>query len=191
MTNPLFDLTGRTALVTGASQGTGLALAKGLAEAGAKVVLNSRNSEKLNSAAASIGPLARALVFDVTDHQAARAAVDQFENECGPIDILVNNAGIQRRAPLEEFPAEEFERLLRTNISSVFNVGQAVARHMIGRGEGSSISPAFRQRLREEGSRPIPQPRARSAILPRAWPPTGQGTAFNAMRLLLDISKPL
>lgn len=137
----LFDLTGRRALVTGSSQGIGLALAKGLASAGAEVVLNGRDSAKLAEAAAQM-PGARSLAFDVTRHDEVRAAVDRFEAEIGPIDILINNAGIQHRAPLEDFPAEAFERLLQTNIGSVFHVGQAVARHMIGRGRGKIINIA-------------------------------------------------
>ncbi|MDX7953028.1 SDR family oxidoreductase [Lichenihabitans sp. Uapishka_5] len=137
----LFDLHGRRALVTGSSQGIGLALAQGLAARGAAVVLNGRNPAKLEAAAATV-PEARTLPFDVTDHAATRAAVDGFEAEVGPIDILVNNAGMQHRTPLEDFPAEAFEQLLRTNVSSVFNVGQAVARHMIGRGAGKIINIA-------------------------------------------------
>lgn len=137
----LFDLTGRRALVTGSSQGIGLALARGLAAAGAEVVLNGRDAARVEAAAGDI-PGARALVFDVTDHAAARAAVDGFEADIGPIDILVNNAGIQHRAPLEEFPPEAFERLLQTNIASVFHVGQAVARHMIARKRGRIINIA-------------------------------------------------
>ena len=141
----LFDLTGRRALVTGSSQGIGLALAQGLAEAGAMVVLNGRDGGKLAAAAASLGALgikADQLAFDATDHAAVKAAVDHFEATTGPIDILINNAGMQHRAPLEDFPPEAFEKLLSTNISTVFNVGQAVARHMIGRGRGKIINIA-------------------------------------------------
>jgi gluconate 5-dehydrogenase len=141
MSHPIFDLTGRRALVTGASQGIGLALAQGLAEAGAQVVINGRDRARAEAAAAGI-PGAEVLVFDVTDHDAARAAVDGFEAEGKPIDILVNNAGIQHRAPLQDFPAEAFERLLQTNVASVFHVGQAVARHMIVRGRGRIINIA-------------------------------------------------
>jgi gluconate 5-dehydrogenase len=137
----IFDLSGRRALVTGSSQGIGLALARGLAEAGAEVVLNGRDTAKLAAAAATI-PGARSLPFDATDHAAVRAAVDGFEADIGPIDILVNNAGMQHRTPLEDFPPEAFERLLHTNISSVFNVGQAAARHMIARGRGKIINIA-------------------------------------------------
>ena len=137
----IFDLTVRCALVTGSSQGIGLALARGLAEAGASVVLNGRDRAKLEAAAAEV-PGSRTLAFDVTDHAAVRAAVDGFEADHGPIDVLVNNAGVQHRAPLEDFPADAFERLMRTNVSSVFNVGQACARHMIGRGTGRIVNVA-------------------------------------------------
>jgi len=137
----IFDLTGRRALVTGSSQGIGLALAKGLAEAGATVVLNGRDLKKLEAAAKEI-PGAQVLAFDVTDHAAARAAVDGFEAEFSAVDILVNNAGMQFRAPLEDFPADAFNLLLQTNVMSVFNVGQAVARHMIKRGAGKIINIA-------------------------------------------------
>jgi gluconate 5-dehydrogenase len=87
-------------------------------------------------------PGALTLAFDATDHAAVRSSIDSFEADIGPIDILVNNAGTQHRAPLEDFPEEAFERLLQTNIASVFHVGQAVARHMIGRGRGKIINIA-------------------------------------------------
>ncbi len=141
----MFSLAGKCALVTGSSQGIGFALAKGLAGAGAEIVLNGRDAGKLESAAAALrdeGATVHLLAFDVTDHEAARQAVDGFEAEIGAIDILINNAGMQHRTPLEDFPAEAFERLLQTNIASVFHVGQAVARHMIGRGRGKIINIA-------------------------------------------------
>lgn len=141
MPYPLFDLTGRRALVTGSSQGIGFALAQGLAQAGARVVLNGRDAGKLAAAAARI-PGAETLAFDATDHDGVRAAVDGFESRVGAIDILVNNAGMQHRSPLEDFPADAFERLLQTNIASVFHVGQAVARHMIARRAGKIINIA-------------------------------------------------
>ncbi|MES2666252.1 MAG: SDR family oxidoreductase [Pseudomonadota bacterium] len=137
----LFDLAGRRALITGSSQGIGHALAVGLAAAGAEVVLNGRDAARLATAAADI-PGARVLAFDATDHHAVRAAVDGFEADVGAIDILVNNAGMQHRGPLEDFPPEAFEKLLQTNIASVFHVGQAVARHMIGRKRGRIINIA-------------------------------------------------
>jgi gluconate 5-dehydrogenase len=137
----LFDLTGRRALITGSSQGIGFALARGLQAAGAAVVLNGRDATKLAIAAAAL-PGAATLAFDATDHAGVRAAVDGFEASIGQIDILVNNAGMQHRGPLEDFPADAFERLLQTNVASVFHVGQAVARHMIRRGRGKIINIA-------------------------------------------------
>ena len=142
MSLKLFDLNGRRALVTGSSQGIGLALAKGLSDAGAQIVLNGRDPAKLAEAASQFAKSVQILNFDVTDHGAARSAIDGFEAEHGAIDILVNNAGMQHRGPLEEFPEDAFERLLKTNISSVFNVGQAAARHMIKRGRGKIINIA-------------------------------------------------
>jgi len=141
----LFDLSGRTALVTGSSQGIGHALARGLAKAGAAVILNGRDTERLAAVAQDLrssGAQVYELAFDVTDPAAVRTTIDRFEAETGAIEVLVNNAGMQHRAPLEDFPAEAFERLLQTNIASVFHVGQAVARHMIGRGAGKIINIA-------------------------------------------------
>ncbi len=143
MSLSMFDLTGRHALITGSSQGIGFALAKGLAGAGASIVLNGRNEDKLASAVEELraeGGTVAYSAFDVTDHAAAAVAVDKIENEIGPLDILVNNAGMQQRAPLEDFPAADFERLMLTNLNSVFNVGQAVAKHMIPRGKGKMIN---------------------------------------------------
>lgn len=145
MVQGLFDLTGRRALITGSSQGIGLALARGLAGAGASLVLNGRDGARLDAAAKALraeGARVETLPFDVTDHAAARKAVDGFENAQGPIDILINNAGMQHRAPLQDFPADAFQQLLQTNIASVFNVAQACARHMIARGAGKIINIA-------------------------------------------------
>lgn len=141
----LFDLSGRRALVTGSSMGIGFALARGLAQAGASIVLNARNAERLAEAAETLraeGATVEELVFDATDAEGVRAAIDGFEAEKGAIDILVNNAGMQHRTPLEDFPVEAFDRLMRTNVNSAFYVGQAVARHMITRGEGRIINIA-------------------------------------------------
>ena len=141
----LFDLTGRTAFVTGSSMGIGFALARGLAHAGARLVLNARNNDRLEEAAGRLregGAHVTPLCFDVTDASAVQSAVDGYEADNGPIDILVNNAGIQHRGPLEDFPVEAFDRLMRTNVNSAFYVGQAVARHMIPRGAGKIINIA-------------------------------------------------
>jgi gluconate 5-dehydrogenase len=105
------------------------------------VVLNGRDPQKLAQAQSRMAG-AEVLAFDVTDHDAVRVAIDGYEAAGKPIDILVNNAGIQHRAPLEDFPPDAFERLLQTNIASVFHVGQAVARHMIARRRGKIINIA-------------------------------------------------
>ena len=143
--NPLFDLTGKTALITGSSQGIGFALARGLAAAGAAIEVNGRDAAKLAEAAQRLqaeGATVDQLPFDACDHEAVKAAVDGFEASVGPIDILFNNAGMQHRAPLEDFPDEAFDRILATNVKTVFNVGQAVARHMIKRGAGKIVNIA-------------------------------------------------
>ena len=145
MTHPLFDLTGQTALITGSGQGIGLSLATGLASAGAQIILNGRSADRLANAADTLraaGHDPHLLPFDVTDHTAARAAIDGYEATQGPIHILVNNAGIQRRAPLEDFDPADFEALMQTNIAGVFHPAQAAARHMIKRGQGRIINIA-------------------------------------------------
>jgi gluconate 5-dehydrogenase len=145
MSFPLFDLSGKTALITGSSQGIGLALARGLAEHGASVILNGRDETKLAAAKqqlAADGFTAHAVAFDATDHASVANGIDKIEAEIGPIDILINNAGMQHRSPLEDFPVDKWQQLLTTNISSVFFVGQAVARHMIARGNGKIINIA-------------------------------------------------
>ncbi|HEY5632754.1 MAG TPA: glucose 1-dehydrogenase [Burkholderiaceae bacterium] len=138
-----FRLDGRTALVTGSSAGIGLALARGLAQAGAAVVLNGRDPARLSAAAAALraeGLAVHERAFDVTDRDAVVAAVDRIEREIGPIDILVNNAGMQRRGPFHEYDPADWATLMRTNVDSVFFVGQAVARHMVARGRGRIIN---------------------------------------------------
>ena len=145
MTLEMFDLTGKRALITGSSQGIGFALARGLAGAGAEIILNGRDQSKLDTAAEILqgdGAKVYSLTFDVTDHEAVRAAVDGFETKVGSIDILINNAGMQYRTELHNFPADAFERLLQANVASDFHVGQAVARHMIDRKQGKIINIA-------------------------------------------------
>jgi gluconate 5-dehydrogenase len=139
MPNVLFDLTGRRALVTGSSQGLGLAIARGLAEAGAVVVLNGRDTAKLAAAAESLraaGLKCETRAFDVTDEAAVNAACAAL----GPLDILVNNAGIHRRSPLVEMSLENWEAVLRANLTSAFLVTRAVAPGMIARGRGKIVN---------------------------------------------------
>ncbi|NWA02542.1 glucose 1-dehydrogenase [Pseudomonas gingeri] len=138
-----FRLNGRLALITGSSSGIGLAIARGLAQAGARVVLNGRNRQTLEDSArilAEEGLEVHMQAFDVTDGEAVREAVAQIESRLGPIEVLVNNAGMQRRGPLEEFTESHWHELMRTNLDSAFLVGQAVARHMITRQRGRIIN---------------------------------------------------
>ena len=144
-TRELFRLESRLALITGSSKGIGYALAEGLADHGAEIVLNGRGAERLAAAASALeerGARVAQSSFDVTDHAAAADAVAAIEADIGPIDILINNAGMQHRTPLEDFPDDVFETMLHTNIASVFHVGQAVARAMIPRGRGKIINIA-------------------------------------------------
>lgn len=139
----IFDLTGKTALITGSSQGIGWSLATALAGAGARVVLNGRSGDKLAAAAQDLREAGAEVIvsaFDVTDPQAVTAAVDGLEREGHVLDILVNNAGIQRRRMLEDFPDDDWRELMRTNLDGVFFVSRAVARHMIGRGRGKIVN---------------------------------------------------
>jgi gluconate 5-dehydrogenase len=138
-----FDLSGRTALITGSSAGIGFALARGLAGAGARLVLNGRDAMRLAAAARQLrgeGAVVHEAAFDAGDAGAVAAAVARIEAEVGPIDILVNNAGMQKRAPLQDFAQADWHTLMRTNLDSVFIVGQAVARRMIPRGQGKIIN---------------------------------------------------
>jgi gluconate 5-dehydrogenase len=140
---PLFDLTGRTALVTGSTQGIGLALARGLAEAGASIVLNGRDKARLARAAAGLsatGAKVGTAAFDVTDGAAALAAIEKVEAEFAPIDILVNNAGIHRRAPLLDMTEAQWREVLDANLTSAFLVARAVAPRMVARRAGKVIN---------------------------------------------------
>ena len=133
--NDLFDLTGRTALVTGSTRGLGLALARGLAGAGARVGINGRTRAACEAAAAGIDG-AFAVPFDVTDEVAIKAEVAA----AGAIDILVSNAGIQLRGALEEFSLEQWRRVLDANLTSAFLVARTVVPQMIERGRGKIVN---------------------------------------------------
>ena len=143
ITADTFRLDGRLALVTGSSAGIGLGVARGLAQAGAAVVLNGRDAARLAATAQQLrseGLQVHERSFDVCDPASVEAAVAEIESAIGPIEILVNNAGTQHRAPFHEFPAAEWDRLMRTNLDSVFHVGQAVARRMVPRQRGRIIN---------------------------------------------------
>lgn len=139
----LFNLAGKKALVTGSSQGIGLALAKGLASANAEIILNGRDPSRLAAAAEVLresGAVVHQLIFDVTDADCVGVEIDRFEQQVGSIDILVNNAGMQYRSTLEEFPNQAFDSLMSLNVNAIFYVGKAVAKHMIRRGAGKIVN---------------------------------------------------
>ncbi|MGX5736596.1 SDR family oxidoreductase [Bosea thiooxidans] len=143
MSLSLFSLEGKVALITGSGQGIGLALAQGLSEAGAHVVLNGRDKAKLERAQQALqagGRKASVACFDVTDQQAVEAGVAAIEADIGPIDILINNAGMQKRAPITEFPVEGWHEVMNTNLHSVFYVTQAVTKRMVPRGRGKIVN---------------------------------------------------
>ena len=142
MRENMFDLTGKLALVTGSSQGIGNALAKGLGEYGAKVVINGRDKAKAEAACNKLkdgGIDAFVCAFDVTVADEVNQGIDEIERAFGPIDILINNAGMQFRTPLEDFPDDKWDLMLKTNITSAYLTGKAVARHMIKRANGGKI----------------------------------------------------
>ncbi len=153
MTHPLFDVTGRIALVTGSSRGIGFALARGLAEAGCVVVLNGRDEARLEAARAELETVGdvRVAAFDVTDSAAVRAGVTDVEARVGAMDILVNNTGVQHRSPITEFEDDDWHRLLETNLTSAFLVGREVARAMVPRGCGKIVNVCS---LQSEVARP-------------------------------------
>ncbi|UYG18082.1 SDR family NAD(P)-dependent oxidoreductase [Brachybacterium huguangmaarense] len=140
----LFDLTGRTALVTGSSRGIGRALVTGLAEAGATVVVHGRDASRAEAVARELGErtgrTAHAATFDVADATAVDAGFTEIEERLGgTVDILVNNAGIQRRAPIADFSDADWQDLLTTNLTGPFHCARRAARGMIARGSGKII----------------------------------------------------
>ncbi|MFT4793537.1 MAG: gluconate 5-dehydrogenase [Paracoccaceae bacterium] len=144
MTSPLFDLSGKTALITGSGSGIGFALARGLARHGASVIVNGRDAAKAEAAAAEItaeGLSARAAAFDVTDPIAVGDAVAALDDET-PIDILINNAGVQIRGPLEDFADDDWNKLMQVHLTAPFLMSKAVAKRMIPRKAGKIINIA-------------------------------------------------
>mgnify|MGYP001355734140 CR=1 FL=1 len=138
-----FSLDERVALVTGASRGLGFAIARALAEAGATVVLNGREIRTLEEKADDIraeGWEAEAVAFDVTDHAAVAVAIQDIKKRHGGLDILIANAGIQHRRPLTEFATEDFQRVIDTNLTGVFNACHAAIPHMRRRGGGFIVN---------------------------------------------------
>jgi gluconate 5-dehydrogenase len=143
MSAKLFDLTGKNALVTGGTHGIGMALATGLAEAGANIIVNDIFPEKLESAReeyAKNGIKIHTYVLNVTDEDAVDSTIPVIEDEVGPIDILVNNAGIIKRIPILEMSADEFRQVLDVNLTGQFIMAKAVAKGMVARKRGKIIN---------------------------------------------------
>jgi len=139
----LFDLSGRIALVTGSGGGLGLVMARGLASYGAKVILHGRNREKVKTAAAELaeeGFVVGSCTFDVANSSAVEEGVKAISKQHGPIDILVNNAGIQQRGPLEEFPEDDWDNIISTNLKAPWLLAKAVAGDMIKMKRGKIIN---------------------------------------------------
>lgn len=150
----LFSLRGRRALVTGSGQGIGLTLARGLAAAGAELILNDREPARLEAAVAALradGATVTGRVFDVAKAAEVDAALGGIEAEVGAVDILINNAGIHRRAPLEAMPLDNWQAVLDVNLTSAFLVSRAVVGGMLRRGSGKIINICS---LNSEISRP-------------------------------------
>ena len=143
MTLSLFDLSGRTALVTGSSRGLGRAIAEGMAKAGARLIVNGTDPARVETAVAefrSAGYVAEGVAFDVTDEAAVVRAFKGLDAKGIAIDVLVNNAGIQMRKPLIEFTSAEWRKVIETNLTSAFIIGREAAKRMIPRRRGKIIN---------------------------------------------------
>ena len=143
MSTKLFDLSGRTALVTGSSRGLGRAIAQGLADAGASVILNGVDAARLAAAADEMGAAGckvSTACFDVTDEAAITAAFERFDAEGIAVDILVNNAGMQFRKPMVELATADWRRVIETNLTSAFVIGREAGRRMVERRRGKIIN---------------------------------------------------
>jgi gluconate 5-dehydrogenase len=139
----LFDLTNKRALVTGGTHGLGMAIATGLASAGAEIIINDISEDKLKNAAkeyAGKGIKVHTYLFDVTDDDQVKEYIDKIEQEVGPIDILVNNAGIIKRIPMEDMETKDFEEVIKVDLIGPFIVSKYVGRKMIKRREGKIIN---------------------------------------------------
>ncbi len=158
----LFDLSGKTVLVTGSTRGLGRVIAGGLADAGAHVVVNGRDGETVKSAVEEMraaGESASAGAFDILDPDSVADGIARIESDRGTIDVLVNNAGIQKRSPLHEFSLDDWNTVLATNLTGPFIVTRAVARGMIARNSGKIINMCS---LMSELGRPTIAPYAAS-----------------------------
>jgi len=139
----LFDLSNKRALITGGTQGIGMAIARGLGEAGATVIVNARNHDKMQDAILELsasGIEAKGSLFDITEVDQVKRAVEVIENSIGPIDILVNNAGIIKRAPAEALEEDDWNTVIQTDLTAPFIVSKYVGRNMIARRSGKIIN---------------------------------------------------
>ena len=200
MSKQLFDLTGRTALITGSSRGLGYAIASGLAAVGARVVLNGTNAERLQDAAtklAATGATVHHELFDIADEAAIEAAFQRLDDAGIAIDILVNNAGIQLRKPMVELTATEWRRVLDVNLTSAFITGREAAKRMIPRGYGKIINiGSLTSELARATVAPYTAAKGGIKLLTRSmtaeW--AGKGIQANAIGpgyMLTDMNKPL
>ena len=143
MSLSLFDLTGKRALVTGATHGLGMSMATGLAKAGATIIVNDLVQEKLDTAIAEYaanGIKAHGYLFDVTDEPSVKKYVEIIEKEVGPIDILVNNAGIIRRTPVLDMEVADWELVLKIDLTGPFIMAKHFGKSMVARGSGKIIN---------------------------------------------------
>ncbi len=144
MSVSLFDIKGKTALITGATHGLGMAMAKGLGLAGATIIVNGNSSqEKIDKAVTeykTLGIDARGYRFDVTNEAQVKTAITAIESEVAPIDILINNAGIIKRVPLEEMEVADFKQVIDVDLVSPFIVSKHVVKGMIQRKEGKIVN---------------------------------------------------
>jgi gluconate 5-dehydrogenase len=200
MSTSLFDLSGRTALVTGSSRGLGRAIAEGMAKAGARLVINGVDAARVDAAVAEFraaGHQADGVAFDVTDEAGVVKAFEGFDAARIAIDILVNNAGIQHRKPLVEFTSAEWRKVIETNLTSAFVIGREAAKRMMPRGRGKIINIGS---LASELARPTvgPYTAAKGGIrnLTRAmaveWAASGiQANAIGPGYMLTDMNQAL
>jgi gluconate 5-dehydrogenase len=200
MSLSLFDLNGRTALVTGSSRGLGRAIAEGMAKAGARLVINGTDRARVETAVGELraaGFAAEGAAFDVTDEAAVVSAFEGFDKAGIEIDILVNNAGIQMRKPLVEFSSADWRKVIETNLTSAFIIGREAAKRMIPRKRGKIINIAS---LASELARPTiaPYTAAKAGIknltksMAVEWAASGiQANAIGPGYMLTDMNQAL
>ena len=139
----MFDLSGKIALITGSSKGLGFSIAKALFNSGATIILNGRNLEALDLASQEINPQERIIYkypFDVTNVEDVNNNITKINEKVGAIDILVNNAGIQSRELLTDIKINDWNNVLKTNLTSPFILSQAIVPDMIKRRSGKIIN---------------------------------------------------